>query len=90
MSITERIRRLVEEGFYYLSEHAIEEAETDKLNVFDVETVLLHGKQRRVWSREQKFEILGEAIDGRQVGVVCRITKGGKVRVITVYEDKER
>jgi hypothetical protein len=89
MSITDRIRRLAEEGLYYLSEHALQEAEADDLDIFDVETVLLHGKQRRIWSREGKHEIVGESIDGRQVGVVCRITEGGKVRVITVYEDKE-
>ena len=49
---------------------------------------ILSGKIRRTWPKDDKFEIIGTALDGRTVGVVCRITKGNKVRVITVYEDK--
>lgn len=54
----------------------------------DVEAGLLTGKIRRVWPREGKYEVIGSALDGRPMGVVCRITQGGKVRVITVYEDQ--
>jgi hypothetical protein len=49
----------------------------------------LTGKIRKTWPKEQKFEIIGKSLDGRAIGAVCRFTKGGKVRVITVYEDKE-
>jgi len=30
------------------------------------------------------------SLDERPIGIVCRITGGGKVRVITVYEDKPK
>jgi hypothetical protein len=39
-------------------------------------------------AEEGKFEIVGKALDGRCIGIVCRITTSGKARMITVYEDK--
>lgn len=82
------IRTLVRDGLYYLTEHALEEAEVDGFDIYDVEHGILTGHMRRTWAREGKFELIGEAMDGRTIGVVCRVTLGGKVRVITVYEDQ--
>jgi len=78
---------LVRYGLYYLTEHADDEAMEDNLTIYDVEFGILNGKIRRTWPKDDKFEIVGTALDGRTVGIVCRITKGNKVRVITVYED---
>ena len=83
-----RIRALVQDGLYYLTEHAYEEAVEDGFDIFDVEYAILTGRMRRTWPREGKFEMVGAALDGRSVGLVCRITTGQKVRVITVYEDQ--
>jgi hypothetical protein len=73
-----------------LTEHADDEAIADDFDIYDVEYGILTGKIRRTWPREEKYEIVGSALDGRSIGVVCRITGTGKVRVITVYEDKPR
>ena len=73
---------------YYLTEHAYDEASEDGFDVYDVEQGILTGKIRKTWRREGKYELIGSALDGRPIGVVCRITLSGKVRVITVYEDK--
>ncbi len=83
-----QIQALVRNGLYYLTEHADDEAMADDLDIYDVEHAILHGKIRKAWPREGKYEIVGSALDGRRIGVVCRITQTGKVRVITVYEDK--
>ena len=85
-----RIRALVQDGLYYLSEHAYDEAQEDGFDVFDVEYAILTGRMRRTWPREGKYEIVGSALDGRRVGLVCRVTSGQKVRVITVYEDRPK
>jgi len=82
------IQALTRNGLYYLTEHADEEAEKDGYNVYDVERGILTGKIRRTWPREGKYEIVGEALDGSAIGIVCRITSGGKVRVITAYADR--
>ena len=88
MSKLGQIRALVRNGLYYLTEHADEEAMADGFDVYDVEYGILTGKVRRTWPREGKFEVAGAANDGRAIGIVCRVTSGGKVRIITVYEDK--
>lgn len=40
------------------------------------------GKIRRSWPSEGKYEVIGKTLDGRRIGVVCRLTPRGKVRVI--------
>jgi hypothetical protein len=87
LSRIREIQALVRNGLYYLTEHADDEAMADGFNTFDVEYGILNGKIRRTWPREAKYEVVGKALDGRPIGVICRITKTRKVRVITVYED---
>ncbi len=82
------IRALVQHGLFYLTEHALDEAMEDGFDIFDVEYAILAGKIRRSWPREGKYEIVGPALDGRRLGIVCRITAGRKVRIITAYEDR--
>ena len=84
------IRSLVRNGLYYLTEHADDEAQADDFDFYDIEQGLLSGKIRRSWPKEGKFEIVGKAMDGRMIGVICRVTSGGKARIITVYEDKPK
>jgi hypothetical protein len=88
VSKIKQIQALVRYGLYYLTEHADDEAMEDELTIYDVEYGILNGKIRRSWPKDDKFEVVGIALDGRQIGMVCRITRGNKVRVITVYEDK--
>lgn len=88
MSKIKQIQALIRNGLYYLTEHADEEALMDDFNIYDVENGLLTGKIRRTWPKEDKCEVIGQSLDGRPIGVICRLTKGMKVRVITVYADK--
>ena len=79
MSTIGPIRALVRYGLYYLTEHALEEAADDEFDIYDVENAILNGKIRKSWPREGKYEVVGPALDGRRIGVVCRITQGMKV-----------
>ena len=90
MSKIRQIQALVRNGLYYLTEHADNEAMAEDFDIYDVEYGILTGKIRRTWPRENKYEVIGSALDGRPIGIVCRITQTGKVRVITVYEDRPR
>jgi hypothetical protein len=85
-----QIRALVRNGLYYLTEHADDEAIADGFDIYDVEHGILNGKIRRTWPREGKYEIVGVSLNGSAIGIVCRITGAGKVRIITVYEDKPK
>ena len=87
MSKIKQIQSLVQNGLYYLSEHAYEEALADGFDVYDVEHGLLTGRIRRTWPKKGIMEVVGQSLDGRPLGAVCRLTNGMKVCVITVYED---
>jgi hypothetical protein len=82
-----QIQAIVRYGLYYLTEHADDEAIDDGFDIYDIENGILTGTIRRTWSKGGKYEVVGKAIDGRDIGIVCRMTQTGKVRVITVYED---
>jgi hypothetical protein len=88
LSKAKRIQGLVRDGLYYLTEHADDEATAEGFDIYDVEHGILTGKIRRTWPKEGKYEVIGVSIDGRRIGIVCRITQMGKVRIITVYEDR--
>lgn len=88
MSRLKEIQAIVRNGLYYLTEHADDEAIVDGFDIYDVENGILTGKIRRTWPKDDKYEIIGLALDGRSIGAVCRITNTGKVRVITVYADR--
>ena len=90
MSKIAQIQTLVRNGLYYLTEHADDEAAADGFDIYDVEQGILAGKIRRTWPKEGKYEVVGSALDGRRIGIICRITQTGKVRVITVYEDRPK
>ena len=85
-----QIQALVRNGLYYLSEHADEEAIKDGFDIYHIEQAILTGHIRRTWPREGKFEIVGGSLDGHPIGIVCRITAGGKARIITVYADRPK
>jgi hypothetical protein len=85
-----QIQSLVRDGLYYLTEHADDEAQAEDFDIYDIEQGVLNGKIRKTWPKEGKCEVVGSALDDRKIGVVCRITQTGKVRVITVYEDKPK
>jgi antitoxin component YwqK of YwqJK toxin-antitoxin module len=83
-----QIQALVRNGLYYLTEHADDEAMQDEFDIYDIENGILSGRIRKSWPKDGKFEIIGKSLDGREIGVICRLTTGGKVRVITVYQDQ--
>ncbi len=90
MSKIRQIRALVSNGLYYLTEHAYDALINYDFDIYDVGTGILTGRIRRTWPREGKYEVVGSALDGRTICVVCRITGTKKIRVITVYEDKPK
>ena len=90
MSKIGQIKALVRNGLFYLTEHADDEAGIEGFDIYDVEHGILSGRIRRTWHRQGKYEVVGVSLDERPIGIVCRITGTGKVRVITVYEDKAK
>ena len=77
-----QIQTLVRNGMYYLTEHADDEAAADGFDIHHVEQGILTGKIRRARPKEGKYEVVGCASDGRRIGIVCRTTHTGKVRLM--------
>ena len=83
------IRTAVAHGRYLTTDHADAGMETDDLTILDVECAIVHGKIRKKETddpRGPRWEIVGPAEDGREVGVVIRMMQPDSILVVTVYE----
>jgi hypothetical protein len=86
--VIERIRQCVRDPRYTISTHANEEMSDDELTSLDVEQTLLTGHIAKRFNRDPRgarYEIVGQALDGRPIGVVCRLLGTEWLRIITVY-----
>ena len=88
-----RIQRLVKEGNYEITHHALDEATEDDLHRVDIEAGILTGHVRAVQrgdKRGPKYVIEGKATDqGRDIGIVVRFKSNDLCVIITVYEIQE-
>jgi len=60
----------------------------DELEFADVKRAIATGRVRRKFKRDPRgtrYEIVGQAVDGREIGIICRIKSTGKLLFITVY-----
>lgn len=88
--ILSRIREKIRTRLYVMTLHAEEEMDDDGLTIFDVENVLLTGslveRQRDPKSRERKYLIRGETLEGNQVAcVACKLGFADRLVILTVY-----
>jgi hypothetical protein len=84
----DKLRDLVREERYQISVHANEEMANDLLIAIDVENAILNGTITKTLtkdSRGTRYEITGQACDGRSVSVICRIVGGEWLRIVTVF-----
>ncbi|MGR3178405.1 MAG: DUF4258 domain-containing protein [Candidatus Anammoxibacter sp.] len=54
----------------------------------DIRKAIATGMIRRKFTKDPRglrYEIAGKSIDGREIGVICRIKSTGKLLFITVY-----
>jgi hypothetical protein len=74
-----------------MTTHADEEADEDGLTIFDIESAVLTGsvvgRQRDSETREWKYVIKGETLDGREAIVVLKFGLVRRLYVLTVYEE---
>lgn len=89
----ERVLRQMRENIrirrYVMTLHAEEEMNDDEFTIFDVERAILTGhiieRQADQNTGEWKYVLVGESVDGHQLGVVGKHTATGKLVIITVY-----
>jgi len=71
--------------------HAEDEMDDDDLRVLDVERAVLVGRivdrQRDARTREWKYVVRGQDLDGNAVGVVGKLSSAGRLVIITTYRE---
>ncbi len=86
MDIVSRLLECFRAHRYQLTEHALEALDEQMLTLADVDSCLASGFRRRSWPRLKKYEVEGQAVDGRLIRVVARLLEDRIMRIITVYE----
>jgi hypothetical protein len=87
------IRRAIRERRYRFRDHAIDELRKDGLTVDDALNALLTGEITAIFDnddlqRGQRYEVIGEDLEGYELGVLCRFTaRGDLLLIITAYAD---
>ncbi len=64
----------------------------DNLTFADIEMATANGRISRKFTRDPRgtrYEIIGPAIDGREIAIICRIKSTGKLLLITTYALEE-
>ncbi len=89
MALISKIREKVRnEEFEFAIPHFFEEMANDDLVFSDVEHAIATGRIRRRFSHDPRglrFEVVGRAVDGRKVAIICRMKETGKLLFITTY-----
>ena len=84
----DKLRDLVRAERYQISVHANEEMANDFLIAVDVENAILNGSITKKLTKDPRgtrYEITGQARDGRSMSVICRIVSGEWLRIVTVF-----
>ena len=91
LTIIERIRKKIVDGDYeFAIPHFFEEMVDDNLVLADIEWVMARGQVRRKFTRDPRgtrYEVVGTAMDGRSVAIICRFKNTGKLLFITTYAE---
>ena len=89
MSIIEKIRKkVINKEYEFTIPHFFEEMSADELEFADIRRAVATGKIRREFTRDlrgTRYEIVGKSVDGKEIGIICRIKNTGKLLFITVY-----
>lgn len=89
LDIIGKIRKKVNQKEYeFTIPHFFEEMANDNLDFMDVKRVIATGAIRRKFMHDPRgvrYEIVGRAVDGRKIAVICRIKSTGMLLFITVY-----
>jgi hypothetical protein len=84
----DNLREQIRDQSYVISVHANEEMSHDELIAIDVENAILTGKIAKRFTKDPRgarYEVVGQACDGRPVVVICRILSTGWLRIVTVF-----
>ncbi|MEW6615396.1 MAG: DUF4258 domain-containing protein [Thermodesulfobacteriota bacterium] len=89
MAIIHKIReKVARQEYEFTIPHFFEEMADDNLTFADIEMAIDKGRINRKFTRDPRgtrYEVIGPAIDGREIAIICRIKSTGKLLLITTY-----
>ena len=87
--IIQLVREKVRQQEYEIAApHFYEEMRNDKLIFADIKAAIATGQIAQTFThdpRGTRYEIIGEATDGRLITVICRIKPSGNLLLITTW-----
>ncbi|MBI5234115.1 MAG: DUF4258 domain-containing protein [Deltaproteobacteria bacterium] len=89
MSAIHTIReKIIKQEYEFAIPHFFEEMADDGIAFTDIEAAIAGGRINRKFThdpRGTRYEVVGSAVDGREIAVVCRLKSTGKLLLITTY-----
>ncbi len=87
--ILRQMRKAAKAGRVVIRKHTLNEMRIDDLSEDDIINGILTGKiiedQFDIDYQDTKYIIYGDALDGREIGLVAKIDRYGNAAIITVY-----
>ena len=91
--IIDRLRDKIRAAEYVVPFHAADGLDDDDISIFDVENIILTGefveRQHDAQTRERKYVVRGETLDGDAACSVVKIGPTGKVVIITAWVEED-
>ena len=89
MSVIQNIReKITKQEYEFTIPHFFEEMAEDNLTFKDIEMAINNGRINRKFTKDPRgirYEVVGPAISGREIAIICRIKSTGKLLLITTY-----
>lgn len=90
--VIDRLRAKIRAGQYAVPFHAADALDDDEISILDVENIVLTGgiieRQRDPQTRERKYVIEGETLDGHAACCVVKIGPTAQVVIITAWVEQ--
>jgi hypothetical protein len=89
LSVIQNIReKITKQEYEFTIPHFFEEMAEDNLTFKDIEMAINNGRINRKFTKDPRgirYEVVGPAISGREIAIICRIKSTGKLLLITTY-----
>lgn len=79
---------MLDSEYEFTIPHFFEEMAADNLDFPDIRNAILKGRIQQKFTRGPRgtrYEVIGPALDGREIAIICRIKNTGKLLFITTY-----
>jgi hypothetical protein len=80
--------KVAKQEYEFTIPHFFEETADDDSSFADIEMAIANGRIRRKFTRDPRgtrYEVIGSTEEGREIAIICRIKRTGKLLLIATY-----